>query len=185
MQHRIGAVAVVFNDASYGTIARIQQRQYGREVGAALHNPDFVQMADAFGAHGRHVESPEQLYEALLAASPAVADAGRGGEDIAQLIFDLKCSNPEARVSVKLVVSPEERAHIAQAVKQLFGFEGLLPGQVEALESRAVELETRLAAAADADHHHREGNPVQEAGDLVQAQPFQQKANAESERHQQ
>jgi acetolactate synthase-1/2/3 large subunit len=68
VQHRIGAVAVVFNDASYGTIARIQQRQYGREVGAALHNPDFVRLADAFGAHGQRVETPEGLYEALVAA---------------------------------------------------------------------------------------------------------------------
>ena len=64
----IGAVAVVFYDESYGTIARIQQRQYGREVGAALHNPDFVRMAEAFGAHGQRVETPEQLYEALCAA---------------------------------------------------------------------------------------------------------------------
>jgi acetolactate synthase-1/2/3 large subunit len=61
-------VAVVFNDASYGTIARIQQQRYGRVVGAALHNPDFVQMAAAFGAHGQRVETPEELYEALVAA---------------------------------------------------------------------------------------------------------------------
>lgn len=68
VQHRIGAVAVVFNDAGYGTIARIQQREYGREVGAALHNPDFVRLAEVFGAHGRRVETPDQLYEALCAA---------------------------------------------------------------------------------------------------------------------
>ena len=68
VQHRIGAVAVVFNDASYGTIARIQQRQYGREVGAVLQNPDFVRLTEAFGAYGQHVETPEQLYKALCAA---------------------------------------------------------------------------------------------------------------------
>jgi acetolactate synthase-1/2/3 large subunit len=68
VQHQIGAVAVVFNDQSYGTIARIQQRQYGREVGAALRNPDFVRLAEAFGAHGQQVETPEQLYEALCMA---------------------------------------------------------------------------------------------------------------------
>jgi acetolactate synthase-1/2/3 large subunit len=68
VQHEIGAVAVVMNDASYGTIARIQQRQYGREVGAALRNPDFVGLAAAFGAHGQRAETPEQLYEGLCAA---------------------------------------------------------------------------------------------------------------------
>jgi acetolactate synthase-1/2/3 large subunit len=61
-------VALVMNDASYGTIARIQQRNYGREVGAALVNPDLVALARAFGAHGQRVETPDQLYEALRAA---------------------------------------------------------------------------------------------------------------------
>jgi acetolactate synthase-1/2/3 large subunit len=79
VQHQIGAVAVVFNDASYGTIGLIQRRQYGREVGAALRNPDFVQLAAAFGAHGQRVETPEQLYEALSVAfereGPTVIEA--------------------------------------------------------------------------------------------------------------
>jgi thiamine pyrophosphate-dependent acetolactate synthase large subunit-like protein len=68
VQHRIGAVAVVFNDESYGTIAYIQNRQYGRAMGAALRNPDFVRLAECFGAHGHRAETPEQLYETLRAA---------------------------------------------------------------------------------------------------------------------
>ena len=68
VQQRLGAVAVVFDDQCYGTIANLQNRQYGRAMGAALVNPDFVRLAQAFGAHGRHVETPEQLYETLLSA---------------------------------------------------------------------------------------------------------------------
>ena len=37
-------------------------------MGAALSNPDFVRMAESYGAHGCRAETPEQLYEALLAA---------------------------------------------------------------------------------------------------------------------
>ena len=54
--------------ASDGTVARIQQREYGREVGAALRDPDLCRLAAAFGAHGQRVGTPEQLYEALNAA---------------------------------------------------------------------------------------------------------------------
>ena len=68
VQQRINAVAVVFNDNSYGTIKRIQARQFGRVVGADLHNPDLVQLANAFGAAGVRAEGPEQLRDALLAA---------------------------------------------------------------------------------------------------------------------
>jgi acetolactate synthase-1/2/3 large subunit len=68
VQQRLGAVAVVFNDHGYGTISTIQNRQYGRAMGAALVNPDFVRLAESFGAHGQRVETPEQLHDALLAA---------------------------------------------------------------------------------------------------------------------
>jgi acetolactate synthase-1/2/3 large subunit len=68
VHHRIGAHAVIFNDAGYGTISYIQNRQYGRAMGAALSNPDFVRLAECFGAHGCQAETPEQLHETLLAA---------------------------------------------------------------------------------------------------------------------
>jgi len=65
VQHRLGAIAVVFNDQGYGTIAWLQRRQFGRVIGAALRNPDYVRLAEAFGAHGCHVETPEELYDAI------------------------------------------------------------------------------------------------------------------------
>jgi acetolactate synthase-1/2/3 large subunit len=67
VQQRLGAVAVVFNDEGYGTISYIQNRQYGRAMGAALVNPDFVRLAESFGAYGYRVETPEQLHETLRA----------------------------------------------------------------------------------------------------------------------
>lgn len=37
-------------------------------LATVLCNPDFVRLAEAFGAHGQRIETPEQLYEALVAA---------------------------------------------------------------------------------------------------------------------
>ena len=68
VQHRLNVVAIVFNNAAYGIIRRLQIERYGREIGAGLHNPDFVQLAQACGARGIRAETPEQLYETLSAA---------------------------------------------------------------------------------------------------------------------
>jgi thiamine pyrophosphate-dependent acetolactate synthase large subunit-like protein len=61
VQQRLGIVAVVFNNDAYGIIRRLQTERYGREVGAALSNPDFVQLAQAYGARGTRAETPDQL----------------------------------------------------------------------------------------------------------------------------
>jgi acetolactate synthase-1/2/3 large subunit len=76
VQHRLGVVAVVFNNDAYGNVLLDQQRLYaGREVGARLHNPDFAAAAGAFGAAGYTVRSPGALQETL---AKALAD-GSGG----------------------------------------------------------------------------------------------------------
>jgi len=68
VQHRLNAVAVVFNDNCYTSIKRTQDRLLGRSIGVDLHNPDFVKLAEAHGATGTLVETPPQLYDALQAA---------------------------------------------------------------------------------------------------------------------
>jgi len=68
VQHHISAVAIVFNNNGYGTIKRLQTRRFGRTIGADLHNPDFVRLAEAYGAGSSRAEDPEQLYDALMAA---------------------------------------------------------------------------------------------------------------------
>jgi acetolactate synthase I/II/III large subunit len=52
VQHKINVVAVVFNDNAYGNVARDLDEDWGGNFGAALHNPDFMKLADAYGVHG-------------------------------------------------------------------------------------------------------------------------------------
>ncbi len=66
MQHNIPLVAIVFSDDAYGNVRRIQKTSYGgRTIGSDLLNPDFVKMAESFGAAGYLAETPDQLREAI------------------------------------------------------------------------------------------------------------------------
>ncbi len=71
-QERIGLVTLLFNNASYGNVMRDQRTGFGnRLIGSALENPDFVQLAAAFGVKGARVASPEALRPVLTAALAA------------------------------------------------------------------------------------------------------------------
>ena len=76
-QYGINAVAVVFNDNAYGNVLRDQVNQFGsdRSTGAALHNPDFVRLAEAYGVRAMRAEGPEALETTLRAAIAADAPA--------------------------------------------------------------------------------------------------------------
>ena len=66
VQYGINAVVVVFNDNAYGNVLRDQRNRFsGRTIGAELHNPDFMKLADAYGMNGVRVETPEGLETAL------------------------------------------------------------------------------------------------------------------------
>ena len=66
VQHGINAIAVVFNDNAYGNVMRDQADRFnGRVIGSKLHNPDFVKLAEAYGARGLRVESAPALEAAL------------------------------------------------------------------------------------------------------------------------
>lgn len=68
VQHRIGLVTLLFNDNAFGNVKRMQQQLYGNRVIASdLHNPDFVRMAESFGARGIRAETPEELRQAIRA----------------------------------------------------------------------------------------------------------------------
>jgi acetolactate synthase-1/2/3 large subunit len=76
VQFRIGVVAIVFNDGAYGNVRRMQKEDYGNKVIASdLKNPDFVKMAESFGATGLRVRTPEELRGALRKAIKADAPA--------------------------------------------------------------------------------------------------------------
>jgi acetolactate synthase-1/2/3 large subunit len=69
VQYGINAVVVVFNDNAYGNVFRDQINRFdGHTIGSELHNPDFVKLAEAYGARGIKAEGPEQLESALREA---------------------------------------------------------------------------------------------------------------------
>jgi acetolactate synthase-1/2/3 large subunit len=66
VMHKIGLVTVVFNDGAFGNVLRMQRENYGGKVIASkLHNPDFVKLAENFGAAGVRAHGPEELRVAI------------------------------------------------------------------------------------------------------------------------
>lgn len=54
-------VSLIFNDGGYGLIDWKQIRQFGQPFGVYFQNPDFVKLAEAFGAKGYRVEKASDL----------------------------------------------------------------------------------------------------------------------------
>jgi acetolactate synthase-1/2/3 large subunit len=66
VQHKINLVTVIFDNSAFGNVRRDQTTNYdGRLLGADLVNPDFVKMAESFGAKGVLAESPSALMTAM------------------------------------------------------------------------------------------------------------------------
>jgi acetolactate synthase-1/2/3 large subunit len=71
VQYGINLVALVFADGAFGASNNDQRTRYhGRVVGTTFHNPNFVQVAEAFGAKGMRAE-PDKLATALQEAFDA------------------------------------------------------------------------------------------------------------------
>jgi acetolactate synthase-1/2/3 large subunit len=84
VQYGINVVTLLFNNHSYGASEMDQIRLYhGREHGTRLHNPDFVRLAEAYGAFALRAE-PDRLAvvirRALEANRPAVVVVDVGTE---------------------------------------------------------------------------------------------------------
>jgi acetolactate synthase-1/2/3 large subunit len=60
-RHGINVVAVVFNDSSYGNVARDLDESWGGQYGAELQNPDFMKLADAYGVVGMRAKEPTEV----------------------------------------------------------------------------------------------------------------------------
>ena len=72
VQHDIHTVTVVFDDGAYGNSNRDQREKFGgRELGTLLRNPDWVRLAEAFGARGVRAEDPDALAVAVREACAA------------------------------------------------------------------------------------------------------------------
>ena len=66
VQYGINTVTVVFNDGAFGNVRRMQKELYdGRIIATDLVNPDFVALAESYGAAGVRVHSADSLRDAL------------------------------------------------------------------------------------------------------------------------
>lgn len=62
VQYNIALPVIVFNNSAYGNVRRDQITAFdGHVIGADLHNPDFVKLAESFGMRGARVGTPEAL----------------------------------------------------------------------------------------------------------------------------
>ena len=69
VQEKIGVIALVFNNSSYGNVRRDQKRLFdGRTNATDLRNPDFLLLAQSFGADGYRVSNPDELESSLAMA---------------------------------------------------------------------------------------------------------------------
>ncbi|MBS0242413.1 MAG: TPP-binding protein, partial [Proteobacteria bacterium] len=83
VRHKIGLVAVVFNDNAYGNVRRAQQISYkSRFIASDLANPDFVKFAESFGVRACRVERPgrltAELRDAVRSGEPALIEVPVG-----------------------------------------------------------------------------------------------------------
>jgi acetolactate synthase-1/2/3 large subunit len=72
VQYGLNVPVIIPNNQAYGMIKTQQRDQYDEKyIAVDLHNPDFVQLAHAFGAYGERVTSPQALAYALRQALAA------------------------------------------------------------------------------------------------------------------
>jgi acetolactate synthase-1/2/3 large subunit len=79
VQYELPIVVLLVDNGMYATIRMHQERQFpGRVIGTSLENPDFVELARAYGAHGERVSRTadfEAAFERALASGlPAVIE---------------------------------------------------------------------------------------------------------------
>ncbi len=68
VQQKIPLISLVFNNDQYGNVQQLQKHDYGgRIIASDLHNPDFVKLADSFGAQGLRADSDAALRQAIRA----------------------------------------------------------------------------------------------------------------------
>lgn len=66
VQHRIGLVTILFNNNQYGNVQQMQRNLYGgRVIATDLQNPDFIQLAESFGAQAFRANTAESLRQAI------------------------------------------------------------------------------------------------------------------------
>lgn len=93
VQYGAALTVIVVNNGLLGTIRMHQEREYpGRISGTELRNPDFVALAQAFGAYGERVERTEDFAAAFERAQAS------GKPALIELRTDPKQITPVARL---------------------------------------------------------------------------------------
>lgn len=83
-QYGADIVVVIANNGRYGTIRMHQENHYpGRVSGTELFNPDYVQLAAAYGGTGHRITGTDQF-------GPAFETARAGGLHLIELVLDEK-----------------------------------------------------------------------------------------------
>ncbi len=93
LQYGANLVVLVVNNGIYGTIRMHQERRFpGRVVATDIVNPDFVAMAESFGAQAERVTSADDFPDAFKRASAA------GRPALIELIVDKAQLTPGFRM---------------------------------------------------------------------------------------
>jgi acetolactate synthase-1/2/3 large subunit len=93
-QERAPIIVLLVNNGMYGTIRMHQERQFpGRVSGTELVNPDFVALAEAYGAYAEPVERSEDFGDAFERALAA------GRSALLELRVDPEAITPRATLS--------------------------------------------------------------------------------------
>ena len=81
-QFGVDITVIIANNGRYGTIRMHQENHYpGRVSGTELFNPDYVQLAAAYGGTGHLVTAIDDL-------NPALDAADQGGLHLIELRLD-------------------------------------------------------------------------------------------------
>ena len=66
VQYKLPLTTIIFNDKRFTNVQRQQKEWFdGRVICSDLHNPDFVKLAESFGAAGFIADDPESLRQAI------------------------------------------------------------------------------------------------------------------------
>lgn len=69
VHHNIPLTSIIFNDNAFGNVKRFQIDNYNnRPIASDLSSPDFVKLAESFGAQGLRAQTPAELRAALQQA---------------------------------------------------------------------------------------------------------------------
>jgi acetolactate synthase-1/2/3 large subunit len=89
VHYGLNLVTIVFNDNTFTNVQRQQDEWFeGRRIGSDLTNPDFVKLAESFGASAHRVTTPKAL-EAVLPRA-----LGEKGPTLIEVTLDTRMPTP-------------------------------------------------------------------------------------------